>query len=73
MAHDDEQLAITRFLEQRGATVCPTAYVAPTSTPLTSAEEQERLRQLRLQPWLSARALVLATQHAERGRRARRR
>lgn len=65
---DDDDEAIAQFLRERGATVCPPAFVAPTTTPMTFVEEQQRLGQLTLQPWLTAKALRRATQHAQRGR-----
>lgn len=69
MDQDDERLAITQFLTEKGATVCPTVYAVPIAGAVPQPEEARRLAELELQPWLSARALRLATQHAERGRK----
>jgi hypothetical protein len=46
----DEIAAIERFLVSRGATCCPAAYVAPTATHLSRAEEARRLSRLQLKP-----------------------
>jgi hypothetical protein len=64
---DDEQ-AIAQFLKDKGATVCPTVFVAPVAGAVSLQEEARRLAELELLPWLSARALRQATQHAQRGR-----
>jgi hypothetical protein len=48
VTRDAELDAIARFLRSRGATRCPTAFVAPTATDLSRAEEGRRLRQLPL-------------------------
>lgn len=73
MGRDDEAAEVARFLTEKGATVCPTVYAVPIAGAVPQPEEARRLAELELRPWLSARALQLATQHAERGRRSRRR
>jgi len=40
---DEETAAIAQFLESRGATKCPSAYAAPTSTNFSAAEDARRL------------------------------
>ena len=43
VTRDEENAEIAQFLASRGATRCPAAYVAPTSTGLSCAEEVRRL------------------------------
>jgi hypothetical protein len=46
VTRDEEAAAIAQFLEGRGATKCRTAYVGPTSTSLSAAEEARRLERV---------------------------
>jgi hypothetical protein len=48
MTRDEEAAAIAQFLASRGATRCPAAYVAPTTSGLSFEEEARRLKCLRL-------------------------
>ena len=68
MDQDDEQLAVMQFLETKGATVCPPAFAATVTGAVPPQEAARRLAELELRPWLTARALQRATQHAQRGR-----
>jgi hypothetical protein len=65
VTRDAELDAIARFLRSRGATRCPAAYAAPTATGLSCAEEDRRLKQLRLKETLSGREYMqmLITRH----------
>jgi hypothetical protein len=65
VTRDAELDAIARFLRSRGATRCPAAFVAPTNTDLSRAEESRRLKQLRLKETLSGREYMqmLITRH----------
>jgi len=62
---DDELDAIAQFVAASGVTRCPAAYVAPTDTDLSRAEEGRRLKQLRLKETLSGREYMrrLITHH----------
>jgi len=48
VTRDDEIDAISQFIASNGITRCPAAYVAPTATDLSRAEEGRRLKRLRL-------------------------
>jgi hypothetical protein len=63
---DAELDAITQFIAANGATRCPAAYVAPTATGLSRAEEARRLKRLRLKKTLSGREYMqmLITRHS---------
>ena len=65
MTRDAELGQIETFIETRGLTRCAAAYVAPTATDLSRAEEGRRLKQLRLKETLSGREYMqlLITRH----------
>jgi hypothetical protein len=49
-ARSAELAAIARFLASNGATRCPAAYVAPTATDLSRAEDARRLSRMQPKP-----------------------
>jgi hypothetical protein len=65
VTRDAELALIDRFLAEHPRVRCPAAYVAPTATDLTRAEEGRRLKQLRLKETLSGREYMqmLITRH----------
>jgi hypothetical protein len=48
VTRDAELAEIERFIAARGLRRCPAAYVAPTATDLSRAEEAARIRRLKL-------------------------
>ena len=60
MNRDDELDAIAQFVAASGVTRCPAAYVAPTDTDLSRAEEGRRLKQLRLKAPPTGREVIQA-------------
>jgi len=65
VTRDAELRQIEQYLEFRSPTRCPVAYVAPTATGLSRAEEARRLKRLRLKETLSGREYMqmLITRH----------